>query len=80
MGFPDNWTRLEVKIWNRKPTSKKFKNFPDLFRQNANGTYTEFCGDGVRYKACGNSMCVNVMRWIGIRIEIVERIKKEGCK
>ena len=73
MGFPDNWTRLVVKIWSHEPTSKKFKKFPDLFQRNADGTYTEFCGDGVRYKACGNSMCVNVMRWIGMRIEITDR-------
>lgn len=31
------------------------------------------CPDSPRYKACGNSMCVNVMRWIGERIEKVER-------
>lgn len=29
--------------------------------------------DGPRYKAIGNSMAVNVMRWIGRRIEAVER-------
>jgi DNA (cytosine-5)-methyltransferase 1 len=29
--------------------------------------------DGPRYKACGNSMAVNVMRWLGERIEYVER-------
>lgn len=28
--------------------------------------------DGPRYKALGNSMAVNVMRWIGRRIELVE--------
>lgn len=33
----------------------------------------EDCPDSPRYKACGNSMCVNVMRWIGMRIEYVER-------
>lgn len=33
----------------------------------------EQCPDSPRYKACGNSMCVNVMRWIGMRIEYVER-------
>lgn len=33
----------------------------------------EECPDSPRYKACGNSMCVNVMRWIGMRIEMVER-------
>lgn len=28
--------------------------------------------DGPRYKALGNSMCVNVMRWVGERIQMVE--------
>lgn len=27
-------------------------------------------------ETCGNSMCVNVMRWIGMRIEKVERRMK----
>ena len=31
--------------------------------------------DGPRYKAIGNSMAVPVMRWIGERIEMVEKIK-----
>lgn len=31
------------------------------------------CPDGPRYKALGNSMAVNVMRWIGLRIAEVER-------
>lgn len=29
--------------------------------------------DGPRYKALGNSMCVNVMRWIGEQIDFVHR-------
>ena len=37
------------------------------------GKPAEDCPDPPRYKACGNSMCVNVMRWIGMRIEYVER-------
>jgi DNA (cytosine-5)-methyltransferase 1 len=32
------------------------------------------CPDGPRYKACGNSMAVPVMRWIGQRIEYVESL------
>lgn len=40
------------------------------------GKPAEECPDSVRYKACGNSMCVNVMRWIGMRIELVERKMK----
>jgi len=37
----------------------------------------EVCPDGPRYKACGNSMAVPVMRWIGERIEMVEQLVKE---
>jgi DNA (cytosine-5)-methyltransferase 1 len=37
----------------------------------------ELCPDGPRYKACGNSMAVPVMRWIGQRIEMVEQLMKE---
>ena len=36
----------------------------------------EQCPDGLRYKACGNSMAVPVMRWIGERIEKVKRERK----
>jgi len=32
------------------------------------------CPDGPRYKALGNSMAVNVMRWIGRRIEMVDAL------
>ena len=32
--------------------------------------------DGHRHRACGNSMCVNVMRWVGERIDAVERGKE----
>lgn len=35
------------------------------------------CPDRHRYKACGNSMCVNVMRWIGKRIQQVEDRENE---
>lgn len=36
--------------------------------------------DGPRYKALGNSMAVNVMRWLGHRIELVNIIAGEsGC-
>ena len=35
------------------------------------------CPDGPRYKALGNSMAVNCMRWIGLRIEMVEEIMAE---
>lgn len=48
--------------------------FPDNWtRIPWRGKPAEDCPDSPRYKACGNSMCVNVMRWIGMRIEYVER-------
>lgn len=37
------------------------------------GKSEEECPDAPRYKACGNSMCVNVMAWIGHRIEEAEK-------
>ena len=33
---------------------------------------------GYRHRACGNSMCVNVMRWVGERIAAVEAGKEFG--
>jgi DNA (cytosine-5)-methyltransferase 1 len=36
------------------------------------GKPPEECPDGPRYRALGNSMACNVMRWIGERIQIVE--------
>jgi site-specific DNA-cytosine methylase len=35
------------------------------------------CPDGPRYKALGNSMACNVMRWIGRRIELVDEVFAE---
>ncbi len=34
--------------------------------------------DGPRYKALGNSMAVNVMQWLGTRIQMVDDIVKEN--
>jgi site-specific DNA-cytosine methylase len=41
------------------------------------GKPVEECPDAPRYKACGNSMCVNVMQWIGEQIERVEKEMNE---
>jgi DNA (cytosine-5)-methyltransferase 1 len=58
---------------------ERLQGFPDGY------TAVEYRGkpatDGPRYKALGNSMAVNVMRWIGHRIERVaslEVLKAEG--
>lgn len=41
-------------------------------------TRQRWSADGPRYKALGNSMAVPVMRWIGERIELVERLAAEA--
>lgn len=56
---------------------ERLMGFPDNWtRIPWKGKLEEDCPDSPRYKACGNSMCVNVMRWIGMRIERVERRMK----
>ena len=51
---------------------ERLQGFPDLY------TNIEFRGkraaDGNRYKALGNSMAVNVMRWLGDRIQLIDSI------
>ena len=52
------------------PSAVLAHRFPDGWTQIPwKGRPAEQCPDAPRYKACGNSMCVNVMRWIGERIE-----------
>ena len=56
---------------------ERLMGFPDNWtRISWRGKPAEDCPDSPRYKACGNSMCVNIMRWIGMRIENVERRMK----
>ena len=57
---------------------ERLMGFPDNWtRIPWKGKSEEDCPDSPRYKACGNSMCVNVMRWIGMRIEMIERKVKK---
>jgi DNA (cytosine-5)-methyltransferase 1 len=57
---------------------ERLQGFPDDF------TAIQWRGksapDGPRYKAIGNSMAVNVMRWIGARIALVERAVEEAAR
>jgi len=56
---------------------ERLQGFPDNWsRISWKGKPEEDCPDGPRYKACGNSMAVPVMRWIGERIAEVNA--KEG--
>ena len=60
--------------------TERLMGFPDDWtRIPWRGKPAEECSDAPRYKACGNSMCVNCMEWIGRRIQMVEeRIREEG--
>ena len=54
---------------------ERLQGFPDDYtRIEWRGRPPEQCPDGPRYKALGNSMAVPVMRWIGARIVMVERL------
>lgn len=65
-----------VRSFARKLTPlecERLMGFPDNWtRISWRGKPPEKCPDNHRYRACGNSMCVNVMRWIGNRIDMVE--------
>lgn len=54
---------------------ERLQGFPDNYtRIPWKGKPAEECPDGPRYKAIGNSMAVPVMRWLGERIEAVDRL------
>lgn len=56
---------------------ERLQGFPDDWtRISWRGKLPEDCPDGPRYKACGNSMAVPVMRWIGERINKQEKEQK----
>lgn len=74
-----------VKPWNvaagmavRRLTPReceRLQGFTDDYTRIAwRGKAADECADGPRYKALGNSMAVPVMRWIGERIALVERL------
>jgi len=49
---------------------ERLQGFPDNWSKISwKGKPPEECPDGPRYKSCGNSMAVPVMKWIGERIE-----------
>lgn len=52
---------------------ERLQGFPDDWTKVPfRGKPAEECPDTPRYKACGNSMAVPVMRWIGERIQLVD--------
>ena len=62
---------------------ERLMGFPDNWTRIAwKGKPEEGCPDAPRYKACGNSMCVNVMAWLGERIDYVNNLipSREGIE
>lgn len=57
---------------------ERLQGFPDDWTKVPyRGKLADECPDGPRYKACGNSMAVPVMRWLGERIGMVDAIRTE---
>ena len=55
---------------------ERLQGFPDNFTQIPyRNKSADDCPNGVRYKALGNSMAVNVMAWIGQRVQATQGIK-----
>lgn len=55
---------------------ERLQGFPDHYTAIPIGR--RLARDGPRYKALGNAMPVPVVRWIGQRIDLVERIARES--
>jgi len=57
---------------------ERLQGFPDDYTRIAyRGKPATECPRGPRYKALGNSMAVPVMRWIGERIQMVDKLLDE---
>jgi DNA (cytosine-5)-methyltransferase 1 len=65
---------LGMSVRRLTPTEcERLQGFPDGWTQIPwKGKSASECPDGPRYKALGNSMACNVMRWIGTRIAMVD--------
>lgn len=52
---------------------ERLQGFPDDFTQVPRGNKP--MPDGSRYRMIGNSMAVNVMRWVGYRIDLMNKAR-----
>lgn len=60
---------------------ERLQGFPDNFTQIPyRNKSADDCPNGPRYKALGNSMAVNVMAWIGQKIQQTQGVKVYGAK
>jgi DNA (cytosine-5)-methyltransferase 1 len=74
-----SYIRSNMQVRRLTPVEcERLQGFPDNYtRIPWNGKPASECPDGHRYKALGNSMAVPVMRWIGMRINEVEKVVME---
>jgi len=68
-GFPDGWTRLRMRHYQRPRVTKGRP--ADRWERADDGGWWLMAADGPRYAALGNSMAVPLIRWIGERISAV---------
>ena len=75
-GRHDGVMQPDMSVRRLTPTEcERLQGFPDGWTAIPwRGKDAAACPDGPRYKALGNSMAVNVMRWIGQRIDAVDKI------
>ena len=68
---PDNWV-----VRGLTPReAERLQGFPDDWTKVPyRGKPAEKCPDTPRYKACGNSMAVPVIQWLGERIDMVNEL------
>ena len=81
MGFPDGYTDLAGadpdEILARMP---QYAQADEKGKKALERKVRKWCKetpDGPRYKCCGNAFAVNVVRWIGERIQLVDSIANE---
>ncbi|WP_430256524.1 DNA cytosine methyltransferase [Neorhizobium sp. DAR64872/K0K18] len=77
-GSSKSYVAQEWAVRRLTPTEcERLQGFPDSFTDVPWGK-KDTAPDGPRYKALGNSMAVNAMRWIGQRIDIMEKLIEAG--
>ena len=72
-GFPDGHTNIPSKQISKARYLADIAAGKDS-REIGNGQYFKMTADGARYKALGNSMAVNVMSFIGQRIQMCDEV------
>ena len=58
---------------------ERLQGFPDDYTLIPYGKRGRPAKDGPRYKALGNSIAVPCMRWLGQRIELVQKLLEAAC-